>query len=393
MICVLKATSTIFADKVKMAFHDTIEHMRSKILNYSNLLTAPALLYGAVMAGRNTLYDLFPALSQPVEIPVICVGNLTTGGTGKTPMVAYLSHYFHKHDLTVAILSRGYGREKEQDPKLITKASTIENQATRELGDEALMLHQQIPDAALVLDSDRVRGAQTAINQLAPDLLLMDDGFQHRRLRRNFNLVMIDSQKLFGNHRLLPAGPLREPLSALKRADAVVLNKFDQRQPHFYSETAEILSHISPSKVFCSSYHFRRFSAANGSRALSLSEVKKLGPLCACSGLANNDYFFAQLRSRGLQLEETASFTDHHNYRSTDLKRLMTMSGSRPLITTAKDAVKIKALAKKQELDLLQQLWIAEIALKIDNENTFLKLFEPFIRSKTGAQINLHTHD
>ncbi len=349
-------------------------------LHSTDLLTAPALLYGAFMGVRNTLYDLFPALSQSVEIPVICVGNLTTGGTGKTPMVAYLTKYFHKHNLTVAILSRGYGRKNRKDPKLITKVSTIDNLAARELGDEALMLHQQIPDAALVLDGDRVRGAQAAIKQLAPDLLLMDDGFQHRRLRRNFNLVMIDSQKLFGNRRLLPAGPLREPLSALKRADAVVLNKFDQCHPHFYSETADILSHISPKKVFCSSYHFHRFTAANCSNSLSLSEVKKLGPFCACSGLANNEYFFAQLRSLGLQLEETASFTDHHNYRSTDLKRLMTMSGARPLITTAKDAVKIKALAERKENDLLQQLWIAEIGLKIDNESSFLKLFDPFVR-------------
>ena len=332
------------------------------------------------MAGRNTLYDLFPSLSQSVEIPVICVGNLTTGGTGKTPMVAYLADYFHKHGLTVAILSRGYGRENRQKPQIIATTSTIDSLAARQIGDEALMLHQQIPTAALVLDGDRIRGASAAIKQLAPNLLLMDDGFQHRRLRRNFNLLMVDSQRLFGNRRLLPAGSLREPLSALKRADAVVLNKFDQRHPHFYSEAAEIFNHVSPKKVFCSSYHFRKFTAADGKGSLSLSEIKKLGPFCACSGLANNDYFFAQLRSLGLQLEETASFTDHYNYRAADLGHLMSISGSRPLITTAKDAVKLKALAGEKEKVILQQLWIAEIGLKIEKESDFLKLFEPFIR-------------
>ena len=362
-----------------MAFPNAIKHMKSKILNKTNLLTAPSLLYGAFMAGRNTLYDLFPALSQPVEIPVICVGNLTTGGTGKTPMVAFLADYFHQHDLTIAILSRGYGRKENKQPRIITKDSTIDHLAAPQLGDEALMLHQQIPAATLVLDSDRIRGAQTAIKQFAPDLLLMDDGFQHRRLRRNFNLLMIDSQRLFGNHHLLPAGSLREPLSALKRADAVVLNKFDQRHPHFYSEAAEILNYISPKKVFCSSYHFHRFTAADGRSTLNLSEIKNLGPLCACSGLANNDYFFAQLRSLGLQLEETAPFNDHYNYRNTDLKRLMNMSKARPLITTAKDAVKFKALAGEKEKALLQHLWVAEIGLKIENESAFLKLFETFL--------------
>ena len=350
-----------------------------KTLKFTDLFTAPALLYGTFMAGRNTLYDLFPSLSQSVETPVICVGNLTTGGTGKTPMVAFLADYFHNHGLTVAILSRGYGRKENKKPRIITKDSTIDHLTSHQLGDEALMLHQQIPDTALVLDGDRIRGAQTAIKQFAPNLLLMDDGFQHRRLRRNFNLLMIDSQKLFGNRRLLPAGPLREPLRALQRADAVILNKFDQRHPSFYSEAAEILNYISPKKIFCSSYHFRRFTAADGRGTLNLSEIKNLGPLCACSGLANNDYFFAQLRSLGLQLEETVPFTDHYNYRSTDLKHLMSISGSRPLITTAKDAVKLKALAGKKEKTLLQHLWIAEIDLKIDNESAFLKLFKTFI--------------
>ncbi len=331
------------------------------------------------MAGRNILYDLFPSLSQSVEIPVICVGNLTTGGTGKTPMVAFLADSFHKHGLTVAILSRGYGRKENKQPRIITKNSKIDHLAARQLGDEALMLHQQLPAATLVLDSDRIRGAQAAIKQFAPNLLLMDDGFQHRRLRRNFNLLMIDSQRLFGNRRLLPAGPLREPLKALKRADAVVLNKFDQRHPDFYSEAAELLNYISPKKIFYSSYHFREFSAADGRGTLSLGDIKNLGPLCACSGLANNNYFFTQLRSCGLQLSKTASFTDHYNYCSADLKRLMSMSGSRPLITTAKDAVKLKALAGKRKKAFLQQLWIAEIGLKIDNESAFLKLFKTFI--------------
>ena len=339
------------------------------------------------MAGRNTLYELIPSLSEAVEIPVICVGNLSTGGTGKTPMVAYLFDYFDKHDLKVAILSRGYGRKESMNPQIITRNSTLDHLAAQQIGDEALMLHQQIPDAALILDGDRIRGATAAIKQLAPDLILMDDGFQHRRLRRNFNLLMIDSQKLFGNRRQLPAGPLREPFNALKRADAVVLNKFDQRHPHFYQESAELLNHISPEKVFCSSYHFRQFTAADGSGSSSLDEIKNLGPLCACSGLANNNYFFAQLKGLGLKLEETCSFNDHHNYSASDIKRLMNMSGPRPLITTAKDAVKLKALAETKEKALLKQLWVAEIGLKIENESKFLKLFEPFLTPKNQPTI------
>ena len=302
-------------------------------------------------------------------------------------MVAYLADYFHKHDLKVAVLSRGYGRKNRQDPKLITKSSSINELAARQLGDEALMLHQQVPEAILVIDGDRVRGAQAVIEKFTPDLLLMDDGFQHRRLRRNFNLLMIDSQRLFGNQKLLPAGSLREPLSALKRADAVILNKFDQRHPHFYGEAAKILNHISKDKVFCSSYYFRRFRAADGRGSLSLSKLKKMRSICASSGLANNDYFFAQLRSQGLQLEETASFPDHYDYCDKDLKHLLNMSETRPLITTAKDAVKLKALAEKKEQALLERLWVAEIGLTIERESTFLKLFEPFLQTQNRLKI------
>ncbi|MBN2810201.1 MAG: tetraacyldisaccharide 4'-kinase [Deltaproteobacteria bacterium] len=349
------------------------------------LLTAPAILYGLFMAGRSTLYELIPGLSRKVEIPVICVGNLTTGGTGKTPMVAYLADYFRKQGLQVAILSRGYGRRLSKQPLILPPHSPSRHLSTRELGDEALMLHQQRPEAALVLDGDRVRGAETAIKQLGPDLILMDDGLQHRRLRRNFNLVMIDSQKLFGNRRLLPAGSLRESLTAIRRADAVVLNKFDQHHPQFYREAAEILNHISPARLFCARYNFRHFAAAAGNAIRDSAAMKKLGPFCAFSGLANNQYFFAQLRALGLHPEETISFSDHHHYQAGDLKDLLKRSASLTLVTTAKDAVKLKALTGREENPLRQRLWVAEIGLKIDNEDRFSALFKPFL-TPSGRQ-------
>ena len=345
------------------------------------------MLYGGFMAGRNALYELIPSLSQAVAIPVICVGNLSTGGTGKTPMVAYLAQHFHMSGLKVAILSRGYGRKDSRTPQVITPNSPLDYLPAQEIGDEALMLHQQIPNATLVLDGDRIRGANTALKKLKADLILMDDGFQHRRLRRNFNLLMVDSQRLFGNRHLLPAGPLRESLKSLKRADAVVLNKFDLRHPHFYMEAAELLNHIPPSKVFCSSYQFHQFKAANDNRKLSLSALKSMGPLCAFSGLANNDYFFAQLRGAGLELEDSRSFNDHHNYCANDIKTLMNMSAGRPLITTAKDAVKLKDLAMNSDEKILQQLWIAEIGLKIENENNFLQLFAPFVNPEDRSTL------
>ncbi|MBN2705080.1 MAG: tetraacyldisaccharide 4'-kinase [Deltaproteobacteria bacterium] len=336
----------------------------------------PTLIYRSLMAGRNLLYDLLPALSQAVDIPVICVGNLSTGGTGKTPMTAYLADYFQAQGLNIAILSRGYGRKAARRPQLVNAATKITPELAAELGDEALMLRQQLPSIPLVLDGNRVRGARRAGKELSPDLILLDDGFQHRRLRRNFNLLMIDSQKLFGNRRLLPAGPLRETLQALRRADAIVFNKFDQRQQHFYKEAAEVCNYISARRIFSAAYHFTHFTAGDGRRR-SLLEMQELGPFCACSGLANNDYFFVQLRAHGLLVEETRSFADHHDYRAGDLRELIKLCRDRPLLTTAKDAVKLSRLARTQKAKI--QLWVAEIALIPDREKDFLDLFAAFV--------------
>ena len=343
------------------------------------LLRIAALFYQIIIAGRNFAYDLLPGLSKAVDLPIICVGNITTGGTGKTPMAAFLAGYFQSIGLRVAILSRGYGRQDKNSQQVITDNSKKEVLSAEKIGDEALMLHQQLSDVTLVLDADRVRGAKTIYREDQADIILMDDGFQHRRLRRNFNLIMIDSQRLFANRQLLPAGPLREPLSSLKRADVVIFNKFDQRHPRFYSQTAEILNHVAPHKLFCASYRYNKFTSLTGCATKNLTEMQALGPFCAVSGLANNDYFFTQLKASGLKLENSRSFKDHHIYTDRDFTDLKTICRGRALLTTAKDADKLKTLISEKDKSFLQQIWVAEIELKIEDEARFLKLLTKFL--------------
>ncbi|MCK5682015.1 tetraacyldisaccharide 4'-kinase [bacterium] len=349
------------------------------------LCKAPALLYGALIAARNLAYDLLPSLSKSITLPTICIGNITTGGTGKTPMVAFLTRYFQENDLQVAILSRGYGRRHPETQKVITPESHTDDLSTELIGDEALMLYNQLTNITLVLDGNRVRGAEKIVQDNRADIVLLDDGFQHRRLRRDFNLIMIDSQRVFGNQCLLPAGPLRETLSALKRADAVIFNKFDQHHPKFYTHAAQILNYVAPSKLFCASYHYKKFTSITDGRSKSLTEIRKMGSFCAVAGLANNNYFFSQLTASGIKVKASLSFKDHHVYNYNDLTNIKDMCKGLPLLTTAKDADKLKTLSAEFDEQFIQNIWLAEIELTIKDPDRFFNLFNKFLPAKSKA--------
>ena len=337
------------------------------------LLKIPALLYAVIMTGRNLAYDLLPGLSHSVAIPTICVGNLTTGGTGKTPMVAYLTRYFQAQGLRVAVLSRGYGRKNRKTQKVITPDSKLNGLNPDEIGDEALMLCQQLNDITMVLDADRVRGAETICRENLADIIILDDGFQHRRLRRDFNILIIDSQRVFGNCNLLPAGPLREPLSGLRRADAVIFNKFDQRHPEFYTQAAAVINHVASDKLFRAAYQYIGFTAIDGDRNLTLAEMQELNHFASVSGLANNDYFIKQLTTAGLDIKKSLSFKDHHIYTDKDIADIKTLSRNLNLITSAKDADKLKTVIGEDE-EFRHNIWVADIELKLENENCFFTL-------------------
>ncbi len=350
----------------------------------SNLMAVPAAGYGAVIRARNLAYDLVPGLSRVVPVPIICVGNLTVGGTGKTPMVARLVRHFQEAGQRPVILSRGYGRRDPRRPLAVPAGRLSPGLDPARLGDEALMLKQMLPETPLVLDADRVRGARTAREKFQPDLVLMDDGFQHRRLRRNFNLVMIDGQRMFGNHRLLPAGPLREPLSTLARADAVIVNKSDRLHPDFLKEMVPVWRRVPARRIFLAAYRIKAFRPAAGGPAIPVAELRRNPALSACAGLANNDYFFDQLRALGLKLQETRAFRDHHEYRPADLKQLAKTTAGGFLLSTGKDVVKLARLARAgRRTDFLKRLLVGEIELEIRDEEAFFALFK---RLKTGAR-------
>lgn len=270
-----------------------------------SLLRPLAMGYGLGIRFRNRLYDKEILKKHRVSRPVICVGNLTTGGTGKTPLVAwlctYLAQFRHQRSLRSAILTRGYKNQEDQT-------------------DETALLENKC-NVRVIVNSDRVTGAHQAIALDVVDVLIMDDGFQHRRLSHDLDIIAIDATNPFGYNRLLPAGLLREPISALKRAQCVVITRCDQVPASELDTLEKTLISINSNLVTARSVH-----TPIKVRFLNESEVpiehlkgKRLFAFC---GIGNPNAFFSTVRQIGATIVGTRVFNDHYHCVLSDIDTL-----------------------------------------------------------------------
>lgn len=317
------------------------------------LLQPLASLYGGVTALRRGLYASGVFGSYAVGRPVIVVGNLTVGGTGKTPLVAWLAERLKAHRLSVGILSRGYG-SSGSTPRYVGAKSTWQD-----VGDEPLLLHERT-GCPTVVATNRVEGARMLVSQRA-DVIIADDGLQHLRLKRDCEIVVVDGSRGFGNGRLLPAGPLRERAERIVQADIVVTNGPPMHQSlaqlGLTGEARSASMSLIPGNVV-------PVDGRYGARTLESFRGK---PVHAVAGIGNPERFFADLRGRGLTLIEHA-FPDHHPFTGGDLD----FSDGAPILMTEKDAVKCRALANDRlwyvpvtaRFSDAQAEWIMERVLK-----------------------------
>ena len=292
----------------------------------SLLLLPLAWLYGAVMAVRRMFYEQGWLASYRVARPVIVVGNLTVGGTGKTPFVAWLAEKLTERGLRVGILSRGYGSNSTM-PRVVETASPWQ-----QVGDEPLLLRQRT-GCDVVVSADRPAGAQLLVERGA-DVIVTDDGLQHLRLARDVEIVVIDGARGFGNGRLLPAGPLREPSTRAAQANLVVVNG---RPEHGSIARLRMPHDLQPMQM--SLFHGQVLPVA-GARADRTLESFRGQRVHAVAGIGNPWRFFADLRGRGLDIVEHA-FADHHPFTAADLD----FGDAQPVLMTEKDAVKCRAFA------------------------------------------------
>jgi tetraacyldisaccharide 4'-kinase len=324
-----------------------------------------SLLYALIMRWRRGLYRRGILPSSALPCPVVSVGNITLGGTGKTPMVIYLAQLLQQRGLRAAVLSRGY-RSQSRDAVAVVSDGTRVLLGAREAGDEPAMLAQALPGTPVIIGRDRVRSGSLACARFSPDVILLDDGFQHLRLRRNADIVLVDRNVGFGNGCLIPRGILREPLSALQAADLIVLTKkTGESRPH--PAEGLIVARNPRAPLFSAGYAVRGLTALDGSPAGDLQGLAGKNVL-AVAGIGNPGYFTHLLRSSGIRVTEEMLLPDHHCYTAADAERLAACASRVDcIITTAKDGCKM-AGAGFHHLPVL----VLDIMVEMDDEAAFI---------------------
>ena len=329
-------------------------------------LTPLSAIYGVAVRTRNLLYRLGVPASHKIGAPVISVGNLTTGGTGKTPLVEWIATELAQSNRRVCVLTRGY--ERQTSGRVIVSDGDQVLADVKESGDEASLLAEHLSGkAAVICDANRVAAAHWAIENFGSDVFVLDDGFQHRRIARNLNIVTIDATNPWGNGRLLPAGTLREPPGSLARADCILITRSDQsdRVAELESELRKVRSDV---RIFLSRMKLTGFRSLAEDERMETEPASQIAALC---GVANPESFFTLLRKVGFELTETQAFGDHHDYTQADIDRIVREArahGAQALITTAKDAVKVRSLS------FALTCYVAEIAIDIDQKDQFREL-------------------
>ncbi len=293
-------------DSCEMRRIDSIQNGVSKSLSAMTFragLWCASQPYGAAVSVRNWLYDRGWLASNSIVVPVISVGNLTAGGTGKTPAVAFLARWFREKKIRVAILSRGYASLQDG------------------INDEAKELEKLLPDVPHLQSPDRFASAKIACDELGMEALILDDGFQHRQLRRNLDIVLIDALEPFGHQHLLPRGLLREPIQSLQRADIVIATRADQVDAQSLANMRNRVQRYNPRAAWIEAEHepIELINSDGQTESLTALDQKKV---IAVSGIGNPGGFERSLLSTGAQLLEHVRYADHFPFSSHDIETI-----------------------------------------------------------------------
>ena len=333
------------------------------IKKYRMFLWPLGFFYWLLIFWRNFFYNLGFFISRKLPCKVISIGNLSVGGTGKTPFVLFLANSLKARGLNVAVLSRGYKR-KSTGTHVVSDGNTLKSDLNNS-GDEPFMLANKLQDIPVVVDENRYRGGQFICNEYNPDVIIMDDAFQHRRVFRDVDIVLINS-----NHRrpkLLPYGLLREPLRNIKRADAVIFTKANLTPPD-----EKLVNAVSNYCSFTMESDLIPNTQVIGLDGSTKPVSDFNGPVVAVSGVGDPDSFEVIMEEAGLDYVHHFRHDDHAEYSAMDLEVLREVflsAEAQALITTEKDLVKLESLN-----DLPLFALPVNVSLKAEGEKWLLDL-------------------
>jgi tetraacyldisaccharide 4'-kinase len=328
-------------------------------------LWAASVPYGWATQIRNWAYDRGVRRPRRVPMPVVSVGNLTLGGTGKTPCVEYVARFYGTRGRRVAILSRGYGNRRGRN-------------------DEALVLADSLPDVPHLQGADRVRLARAAVEELQCEVIVLDDGFQHRRLARDLDVVLIDATEPWGHGHLFPRGLLREVRRGLRRAGVVVVTHADQIGRDERGRLREAIGRVAGGVPVAEARH-RPLDLVNRARQYMPLAQLRGRPVAAFCGIGNPEAFRRTLADLGAAPQAFRVFPDHHRYSPTDVEELSRWAARLPadafVITTLKDLVKLDAVSLGG-----RALWALRICLHFEaGREVFESKLQEVLRTEARA--------
>ncbi len=332
-----------------------------------------SFFYLFIVNFRNWLYDNKILKEARLACPVISVGNITVGGTGKTPCVILLARMLQEKGLKPAVISRGYGGRKTGPANVVSDGHNILLDSEI-AGDEPVLLAHRLKGVPVITGAKRIITGKTAIEQFGADVLLCDDAMQHRQVFRDVNLVLLDSKAIKGNHHVLPRGKLREPIKGIRRASAVLFTRADET-----TQTDETLIHMIHREkipVFKSIHRIEDILSGDEKTQMPASALEGKTVYAFC-GIANPDSFKNTLLDAKINLMALDVFQDHHPYREQELAKIRSnfvQSGADYLMTTEKDAMRLQHYP-----DFLKELFMLRIKMEIQPSS---QGFENFIMEK-----------
>lgn len=327
-------------------------------------LTALSFGYRLIVQTRTALYR--HRLLSSVKLPcrVIVVGNITTGGTGKTPMVGFLSSMLQQQGKKVVVLTRGYGGKNRSGVVILSDGKRIVA-GVEQVGDEAWMMASQLDNIPVICTKDRVKGGMTAIELFQPDIIILDDGFQHFRLQRDLDIVLVNAADPFGNGHMLPRGKLREPVGALKRADMVVITKSNLTEGSA-SVRQEIASLCRDIPVLLSELKPCGAKDPATGKTIGWEELQGKNIAAVCS-IGDPEGFFSILEQIGTRVIAKLAFPDHHFYQKGDYRGICTRAAQADLVVTTE-----KDIAKIDPNMIDKKVVVLETAVVMQHQDVFL---------------------
>jgi tetraacyldisaccharide 4'-kinase len=332
------------------------------------LLRVAALPYSGLMRLRAFCYCFGILRSKSLPRPVISVGNITMGGTGKTPTVLLLARMLMERGKRVVVLTRGYGGTLEGSTHIVSDGAAL-LLSPEEAGDEPCLLASSLAGLMVVMGSDRYSAGTLAMEKLSPDIFILDDGFQHLRLKRDLDILLLDGANPFAGGEICPAGLLREPVAAASRADLIIFTRCGETQP--------APENLIPGIPYCVSSH-----SLTGWTPLSGGEKKPLSDLAgrrvlAFAGIADPSAFFDSLEAQGISIVATVAFPDHTVYAKEEMEALGRLKRSKSancLITTSKDAVKLQPYR-----GIMRDCCVAKLELVINDPEPLVSALEKLL--------------